>query len=216
MYYLYTSYELKDLEKLYLSNEDLNIQLIEKSNYNNLLRMIILIKSDPYHKNDITKKINSYRVSRKIEETYIPEPRMVLFYLNAAILRQLCYVLKDDTSFVFNYEPQIYGLYKLDNNKVFVLRSLNDIAFNEISNYEEISTYKLTKDYFQNYFNEFIQKTYNVDKQNFVKFDEVVNRTEKFKVLLPHELFSNIDYYKDYTLKTARYIYDNINQNKRF
>lgn len=126
--------------------------------------MIILIKSSPYHENDITKKINSYRVSRKIEEIFMSRARVSGYYLNRSILRQLCYVLKDDTSFVFNYEPKIYyeGLaFKPDEENISPispLYSLNDSAFYKVSNYEEISTYKLTKDYFQTYFNEFIQK----------------------------------------------------------
>lgn len=213
MCYLYTSYEPKDLEKLYLNNEDLNIQLIEKSNYNNLFRMIILIKSSPYHENDITKKINSYRVSRKIEEIFMSRARVSGYYLNRSILRQLCYVLKDDTSFVFNYEPKIYyeGLaFKPDEENISPispLYSLNDSAFYKVSNYEEISTYKLTKDYFQTYFNEFIQKTYDVDNDNFIKFEEIYIHSW-YSNMVPYSLFKHIDYFKDYTLKTAMYIYE--------
>ena len=65
----------------------------------------------------------------------------------------------------------------------------------------------MTKDYFQTYFNEFIQKTYDVDNDNFIKFEEIYIHSW-YSNMVPYSLFKHIDYFKDYTLKTAMYIYE--------
>lgn len=220
MDFVYSTYDkniLNDLIKKY-QNEDISI--IEETEYNGLHRLILSYKINMERKrrrnNKLQnfKKINSHRISRKIEEIYLPNQYAIPYQmLKVYSIPQLGYVTKDDNSIIFNTPSKEYNWYLNIRKKKYSfspLYSIHDIAFNDfgkqtIPKYKKVSSYPLIIDFFNKYISEIIKHIEYIESETFNKIDKVTGHIDQSS-LIPKDVLQNIEKYKKYNLNTAKFM----------
>jgi len=227
MHIIYTSYEKNDLDLLAKEYEENDYKLLEKTKYNGLYKIMVYKGMDDLGKsfrldenqfNKLIPKVNPYRVSRKIEEVYLPDYDYIVGgWMNVYTLPQISYVLKDDNSIIFNSPSKKYNYYSSDEKSIFVLNpfySIYDLAFfyfgkKDFPKIESVANYRVIIDYYKTYIERIVENVEKVDSDNFERFD---GEHQHFyhSNMLKQDFIKNINSYKNLSYNSATFIFKNI------